>query len=343
MRSDRLTLALESGAVSVPPEGRVLVLRPRAGDDLSALGRERVQVATGFRPDFDAFAAQGFEVARAPEGSYAAALVCVPRARDLARALLAEASARVVPGGPVLVDGQKTDGIESVLRDLRAAGAAPGPAMSKAHGRIFAFTAGADLSAWAAQPRAIGDGFVTRPGVFSADGADAASALLAAALPERLPARVADLGAGWGYLARAVLARPDVAECHLIEAEADALDSARVNIPDPRAQFHWADALSFRPERPYDAVVCNPPFHATRDADPALGIAFLRAAAGMLTTSGTLWLVANRHLPYQPALAALFREHEERGGDSRFRLWRASRPVPQSRSQAGRTEGHRRP
>lgn len=328
MRSERLTLALASGALALPPEGRVLVLRPRAGDDLSVLGAARVQVVTGFRPDHDAFAAQGYAVAQAPEGAYAAALVCLPRARDHARALLAQASAHVVPGGPVLVDGQKTDGIESVWRELRAAGAAPGAALSKAHGKIFGFAAGADPAGWAAQDRDIGEGLVTRPGVFSADGPDAASALLAAALPERLPPRVADLGAGWGYLARAVLAREGVAECHLIEAEAEALACARRNLPDPRARFHWADALRFRPERPYDAVVCNPPFHAAREADPALGIAFLRAAAGMLTTSGTLWLVANRHLPYEPALAGLFREHEDRGGDSRFRLWRASRPVP---------------
>ena len=328
MRSERLSLALEDGAVSLPPEGCILVLRPRAGDDLSALGRDRVQVVTGFRPDHDAFADLGYAVATAPDRGYAAALVCLPRARDLARALLAEASARVVPGGPVLVDGQKTDGIESVWRELRDAGASPGAPLSKAHGKIFSFAAGIDLGAWAAQDRQIDGGFVTRPGVFSADGPDAASALLAAALPEKLPPRVADLGAGWGYLARAILARPGVTECHLIEAEAEALDCARRNVTDPRARFHWADATRFRPDRAFDAVVCNPPFHTGREADPGLGIAFLRAAAGMLTTSGTLWLVANRHLPYEPVLAELFREHEDRGGDSRFRLYRASRPVP---------------
>lgn len=327
MRSERLELALGSGLVAWPQQGRILVLRPRAGDDLSALPRDRVQVVTGFRPDADAFAALGFAVAPLPEGPFAAALVCLPRARDLARALLAQASAAVVPGGPVLVDGQKTDGVESVWRDLQAAGGAPGPALSKAHGRVFAFAAGADLAAWAATRRDIGS-FVTAPGVFSADGPDPGSVLLAAALPARLPARVADLGAGWGYLARAVLAREGVAECHLIEAEAEALACARQNIADPRARFHWADATRFRPEAPFGAVVCNPPFHTGREADPGLGLAFLRAAAGMLTTSGTLWLVANRHLPYEQTLAALFRDLEDLRGDSRFRLYRASRPIP---------------
>ena len=113
----------------------------------------------------------------------------------------------------------------------------------------------------------------------------------------------------------------------LVEAEAEALDCARRNVTDPRTQFHWADALAWKPETPADAVVCNPPFHSGRAADPALGAAFIRAAAAMMTTSGTLWLVANRHLPYAQVLTDSFREVEEIGGDSAFRLTRAARPI----------------
>ena len=64
-------------------------------------------------------------------------------------------------------------------------------------------------------------------------------------------------------------------ELDLIEAEADALDCARLNITDARARFHWADATVIRPTKLWDAVVMNPPFHTTREADPGLGMAFL--------------------------------------------------------------------
>ena len=40
---------------------------------------------------------------------------------------------------------------------------------------------------------------MTVPGIFSADGIDPASALLADNLPEKLGARVADLGGGWAF------------------------------------------------------------------------------------------------------------------------------------------------
>jgi 16S rRNA (guanine1207-N2)-methyltransferase len=150
---------------------------------------------------------------------------------------------------------------------------------------------------------------------------------LAAALPARLGPRVADLGAGWGYLSRAILAREGVAEVHLIEADHAALACARANITDPRARFHWADAIAFTPDAPFDAVVTNPPFHVTRAASPDLGRGFIDAARRMLTPRGDLWLVANRHLPYEGALRAAFREVTEMGADPAFKVFHASHPI----------------
>ena len=48
--------------------------------------------------------------------------------------------------------------------------------------------------------------------------------------------RIVDLGAGWGFLARAILARDGVRQLDLVEAEAAALDCARRNVTDPRAR-----------------------------------------------------------------------------------------------------------
>ena len=59
----------------------------------------------------------------------------------------------------------------------------------------------------------------------------------------------------------------------------------------------------------------------------ALGVAFIRAAAGMLTPSGQLWLVANRHLPYEKAMETLFRDVAEIGGTAGFKVLRALRPA----------------
>ncbi len=320
-------MALATGALILPASGDIAVFRPRIGDDLRALGMSRVVVLTGFKPDHDHFAALGYRVQPAP--LYAAALVCLPRARREARALLAEAVARTVSGGPVVIDGQKTDGVDSLIKDARAAGLALGAALSKAHGKLACGPASPVPATWKAVPQVVAGGFVTLPGTFSADGPDRGSQLLASSLPSELPARMGDLGAGWGYLSRAVLARQGVTHLDLIEAEAAALDCARQNITDPRARFHWADATRFKPDRPWDGVVMNPPYHLSRAADPGLGLQFLQAAQRNLAPNGVLWLVANRHLPYDRALTGLFRDIEEIGGDPGFRLVRASHPIRQ--------------
>ncbi|MDQ1847369.1 methyltransferase [Gemmobacter fulvus] len=325
MRSTRLDLALETGALPLPDAGSIVVFRPRLGDDLSALPKDRLLIVQGFKPDHDHFAAKGYRTALTPGTGHAAALVCLPRAKAEARALLADACAALPLGAPVIVDGQKTDGVDALYKELRTLGPVS-EALSKAHGKIFTFPASAALQGWAAAPRRIEGGFLTAPGVFSADAPDRGSALLAEALPAKLPARVVDLGAGWGYLSQHILTRDGVRELHLVEAEAAALDCARQNITDARAQFHWADATSWQVPHLAGAVVCNPPFHTTRDADPMLGVAFLKAAAKMLAPDGTLWLVANRHLPYDPVLKAAFREVEDIGSDRAFRIIRASYP-----------------
>lgn len=331
MRAARLTLALDTGALAIPGEGPVLVMNARGADDLSMLPGPRLRIVQGFRPDHDALAARGYHVAPAlPDAPCSAALVCLPRARRAAQAMIAAASQAVKAGGPVAVDGQKTDGVEALMRELGARAAVSAPVV-KAHGKLFTFAAGANLAGWGARDCRVEGGFVTLPGVFSADGPDRGSMLLAAALPAAMPGRGVDLGAGWGYLSAAALLRAGILHLDLVEACADALACARRNVTDARADFHWADATAFRPARPADWVVCNPPFHAGRDANPALGEGFLRAAARMLAPQGSLWLVANRHLPYDRTLASLFRTVDVIGGDPAFRLTRAAQPLPPAR------------
>ena len=322
--SARLSLALDRGAVAIPPEGRIGVFGATAADDLSALPRDRVSVVQGFKPDVDALRQQGLAVAPEPDGRFALSVVFLPRAREAARARIALAAG--LTDGPVVIDGEKTAGIDGLLREIRPR-AAVGEVLSKAHGKIFALGP-ADVADWAeGPPRQVEGGFVTRPGVFSADGPDRGSVLLAEALPSRLGPRVADLGAGWGYLSRAILAREGVAELHLIEADHAALACARENVADPRARFHWADATLWRPEAPLDTVVTNPPFHVARAADPRLGRAFVEAARAMLAPRGELWLVANRHLPYEAAVRGAFREVAEIGSDPAYKLFHASHPL----------------
>ena len=331
--TDRLALALQTGVLALPPEGRIAVLRAAPGPCLEVIPRERLACEQSFRPLHDALAAEGHAVSTRIEGPAAMVVVNLTRNRAETLANIARGLGMLPPGGRLAVAGSKTDGVDGIARQVGRVLPLEG-AFVKAHGRVFWLarpeTLPDPISDWArdGRPSPNDEGFLTAPGIFSSEHPDPGSVKLAAAIDGPLKGRVADLGAGWGWLAQAVLARsPAIEALDLYEAEAAALDCARVNVPDPRAHFHWADATSLGAGAARcDAVVTNPPFHHGRAADPHLGAAFIRAAAALLKPGGRLFMVANRQLPYEAALDGAFRRWEKLGEDGRFKVLRAELP-----------------
>jgi 16S rRNA (guanine1207-N2)-methyltransferase len=252
------------------------------------------------------------------------AIVVLPRAKAEAQDLIAQAI-ECAPSGWIVVDGAKHDGIESLLKLVGKVIGAPS-SYSKAHGKCFWFQSGtaSDLCAWRAQKTVNRDGFMTAPGVFSADGIDPGSALLAAHLPGTLKGAVAELGGGWGFLSHEILrSTQSVATVHIVEDNAVALECAKHNITDSRASFHWADATSWQAPMPLDAVVMNPPFHVGRRTSIDLGNSFIHSAAKQLRSGGHLYMVANAHLGYEPLLNQLFSKVEVLSANKQFKVLQA--------------------
>jgi 16S rRNA (guanine1207-N2)-methyltransferase len=310
--------------LTLPADGRVLFLRARAGVRLREMARPGWLCEQGFMPFADELARNGLRVGEpAADETFSLVLLLPPRQRDEARALFARALQHVAPGGVVLAAMPNAEGAKSGEADLaKLAGAVQH--LSKHKCRVFWSSPDASvldralLADWLAldAPRDIADGYVSRPGLFAWDRVDRASALLAEHLPADLHGRVADLGAGYGYLSTQLIARcPRVEAIDLYEAEARALEPARINLA--RAQHecgrevavavHWHDVTRGLAQR-YDAIVSNPPFHQGRADLPELGRAFIVSAAEALVPDGRLLIVANRHLPYEAVLASRFHE-----------------------------------
>lgn len=323
MSLSRLETVLEdAGDLLIPPKGDIAVYGATPGL-ASVFPADRTHFFARHRPAFEQLKAGGLRVSPEIEGAFASAFLFVPRAKAEARDALARLVERTT--GPVVVDGQKTDGIDSLIRAVRGK-AEIDQVVAKAHGKLAVLT-NSSFPDWIEAPRDVG-GFVTRPGVFSADGIDPGSDLLANSLPDTLKGAVADLGAGWGFLGRAILGHAAVTSLDLVEADHASLDCARLNLgSDPRARFHWADATRWQPETTYDAVIMNPPFHQGRAAATDLGIGFIETARRTLRRSGSLWMVANRHLAYEKPLAERFAKVQELPGDRAYKIFRAEKPV----------------
>ena len=166
---------------------------------------------------------------------------------------------------------RKTDGVDSLARAGRPSPAArrrlrqgpwPGRLARRAPRRCPPRS-----TAWAARRRAraqrrrlrdrAGHVLVRRPRSRAAAGSPRR-------FDGRLKGRVADLGAGWGWLALEALARcPAITAIDLYEADARALDAARANVADPRAALPLGRRRRPRRagRRPTTPSIANPPFH----------------------------------------------------------------------------------
>ncbi|MFK2876757.1 class I SAM-dependent methyltransferase [Rhodanobacter hydrolyticus] len=317
-----LCVPFDTGVLRLPTDGQALFLRARAGVQLRELAQPGWLCEQSFLPFADELARCSLRVGEPAEGEiFPLVLLLPPRQRDEARALFARALDHLAPGGTLVASMAKAEGAKSGEADLTKLVGAVGN-LSKHHCRVFWSTPEPHAvdrllqDEWRAldAPRETADGWWSRPGLFAWDRVDRASALLAAHFPGDLHGRVADLGAGYGYLATQLIARcPRITALDLYEAEARALEPARRNVTNALrmagrelpVNVHGHDVTRGLPRR-YDAIVSNPPFHLGRADLPELGRAFITSAADALVESGRLLIVANRHLPYEALLAARF-------------------------------------
>lgn len=257
-----------------------------------------------------------------PDGKWPLVLVLPGKCRDETLAWFAMARERLEPGGRIVAALPNTAGAGRFEKDLSKA---TGNITSLQKHKCRAFHAIEDGSwneetfeSWrllGERRKILGTEFTTQAGIFSSEHIDPGSQLLADHLPASLHGRVADLGAGWGFLANAALNRcPNIDRMDLFEADARALSCAKMNLAhhqpelgsliaddEPRIHFHWHDVTAGLPDV-YDTILMNPPFHIGQATHVDLGRAFLTNAIASLKRGGKLFLVANRQLPYEAVL-----------------------------------------
>ncbi len=307
---ETLLLPFSRGEFAIP--ARALFLGAEPHPDLKTW-----PAVTGWQPQralADAWVNSGLPLDDTPGGTWPLVLLLPGKSREETFASFARAYDLLEDGGALVVAMPNTTGAARFEKELaEVAGNIESVQKNKCRCFRALKTPGwnpATLEEWRqlGRRRLAGDsGFVITPGIFSSDGIDPGSALLAEHLPKNLRGAVADLGAGWGFLSHAVLEKnPGLKAVHLYESDSRALECARENLAGSTVplEFHWHDVTGGIPGK-YENVVMNPPFHSGHSTDISLGRAFLRAAADVLRTGGRLFMVANRQLPYEPELERL--------------------------------------
>lgn len=266
------------------------------------------------------------DLAEMATGSADEAVVLAPPGTLERDYVIAQALRVVKPGGALTVLAPKDKGGSRLRKALEGFGCAVAEDARKHHRFCFVVRPdrpkGLKPAIDGGAPRIVpGLGLWSQPGVFSWDRIDPGSAKLLELIP-KLAGRGADLGCGIGVLDGPILASPAVTELTCVDLDRRAVACAEHNLDDPRARVVWGDVRD-QALTGLDFVVMNPPFHDGGSEDKALGIAFLRAAAAMLRKGGVCWIVANRHLPYEAALAAAFSEATARADAGGYKIFEA--------------------
>ena len=264
-----------------------------------------------------------------PPASAAGFLICAPPGTVERRYVIALALRALAPGGLLTIMAPKDKGGSRLGKELVAFGLEVEDS-GRRHQRLCIATraddlVGIDEAIRVGAPQIVpGLGLWSQPGLFSWDRLDPGTAQLLSVLPP-MSGRGVDLGCGAGVIARAILTSAKVEHLDLVDIDRRAIEAAEHNVIDPRVQFHWADARTAPPLEGLDFVVMNPPFHDGGWEDKALGQAFIRRGRDALRKGGVLWLVANRHLPYEEVLTPLFSQVKLKSELKGFKVYEARR------------------
>lgn len=270
------------------------------------------------------------DITSVPDESFTAVTVRAPAGAVERRFVLAQALRILAPEGRLTAFAPKDRGGLRLKKELEALGCQVGES-ARRHNRICMVVRPTDTKALAeaiaaGAPRRISEnGLWTQPGVFSWDRLDAGTNALLQVLPEFSGAG-ADFGSGIGLLALNVLASSKVTKLALVELDHRAVEVSKRNVTDPRAELVWGDVRhDVGGLKDLDFVVSNPPFHEGGGEDKTLGQAFIRSAAQVLRKGGALWIVANRHLPYEAILAESFAKVRLVGEGGGYKVFEAKK------------------
>lgn len=258
-------------------------------------------------------------------------LVRLPRAKEVLEYALHAAAASLAPKGRIFVYGANDEGIKSADKRIKTLFRGVKTVATKSHCRVTSarFDPKASpkrsLQEFRAEvPSPIGEdrSWAYFPGVFARGKLDVGTKMLCEALPEyNTGERVLDFAAGAGVISGYIQAREPGVALTMLEADAVALEAARLNVPGARVVL--SDAWSALDERErFDHIVSNPPIHRGKSEDYTALHALIERAPALLVPGGTLTLVIQRQISIEPLFGA-YESVDVVAQDTRFRVWRA--------------------
>ena len=166
--------------------------------------------------------------------------------------------------------------------------------------------------------------------VFAQGKLDEGTRLLIEALDVHDNDDALDIGCGTGYLGLHIARLASKGSVTMVDASLAAIAMAQRAVEQSGLSgsrtIHLlpSDGVQAVTAQRFDLIVTNPPFHQGGIQTTAIAERFIRGAAQVLRPGGRFYLVANRFLKYEPTMRECFGKVEEVGGDTRYKVLRAT-------------------
>lgn len=265
-----------------------------------------------------------------------ALLLLLPKAKAETQYLLANLLPHLKAGGEIFLAGDNRGGINGADKLLapycgQSQKIDSARRCSLIHGQLQQPVPPFELDDWLQRyPLSLGNQQLTvlaLPGVFSADGLDEGTQLLLEHLPP-LRGRVLDVGCGAGVIGAALAMLHPELTIEMCDINALALESARRTLTANglQARVYPSDMLS-DVDGALQHLVTNPPFHAGLKTLYGPSEQLILEAPQKLAAGGSLLLVANAFLKYQPFLQRAFKQTQITAENKKFRLYHSFGPT----------------
>jgi 16S rRNA (guanine1207-N2)-methyltransferase len=271
--------------------------------------------------------------------SFDTAIIEIPKGRKLAQRWLAQAFFGLKTGGELYLCGAHKQGIKPLVKDAE---------MLFGESAVFGYKKGSRLIrlikkypsspvvGWWQTPGIAPDTWHTfalqtpsgtieicsLPGIFSFDHLDEGTQLLLDSLPDLQNLNLLDLGCGYGAIgltaARSGADSVDMVDSNLLAVAASKRNIERLRLTNACALA--SDVMSAVPDKKYELILSNPPFHAGRDVDYQVARAFIEQSYNALQTGGQLYLVANRFIRYEKIIENYFQQSDVIVQSPRFHI-----------------------
>jgi len=259
-------------------------------------------------------------------------LIFVPKAKQELQYLLANLTPHLEQGAAIILVGEKKVGIKSAGTLLKPYAANINMLDSARHcsllycelvNKVAPFKQADWVKNYTVKVNDVFLQICSLPGVFSHGELDKGTELLLQNLPKDLMGSVLDFGCGAGVIGCYIKSCFPNSEIDMIDINAYSLASSRLSLIKNKLNANvFASNVFSDVNKKYNNLLSNPPFHSGQKTNYVAAETFINQSPAYLKSRGTLLIVANKFLRYEPLLTDTYGSLSTPIDNNKFKLLR---------------------